>query len=313
MTQNKITSKTSASGSRLYTSPKTGKAYPSVTTVISKFEDKRWLKEWKENNQDSQQQSLHFSSQGTRIHSCIEHFLKDPNKKWDFSKYEADAKIDASLVEEIKLRSYAFEPFLQRTNLIASEEKIVWERPTPYGGWIGFGGTPDLIGYMPDSTFLIDANTQKILDFGSGFFVADFKNWRRRKAAQDCIKPALQLAAYAAAKNSQLSAENSIRHGFILGSSISEVKKIPTLQIFYIDLEQLDFYWTKFFEFLKLYHNIESETNWSNFKSEAIGYFLEGKDPETGKNIWGKTEKNFLPRLLTFASETQDSAEKEAA
>lgn len=301
-----ITSVTSESGSRLYNSPKTGNSYPSVTTVISKFEDKRWLREWKESTSDSQQQSKHFSSQGTRIHSCIEHFMKSPNRTWDFSKYEQDEKIDAELVEEIKLRSFAFEPFLLRTNLISSEEKIIWERPTSYGGWIGFGGTPDYEGYLPDSSFLKDIDTEETLNF-SGFFVADFKNWRKKKSAADCIKPCLQLAAYAAAINANRSVENSIRHGFILGSSVSEVKKIPSLQIFYIDLPKMDFYWSMFFEFLKKYNNLETPVNWSNFKAKAVGYYLEGKDEETGKNIWGKLDENYLPQRLAL---TQGSEEK---
>lgn len=311
MSTSKIESSTASNGKRLYTSPKTKNSYPSVTTVISKFECKKYLQAWKENNQDSQQQSKHFSSQGTRIHSCIEHFMKNPNRTWDFSKYEQDEKIEKELVDEIKLRSFAFEPFLLRTDLISSEEKVIWERPTSYGGWIGFGGTPDYEGFIKDASFLIDVDTQKSLDI-SGFFIADFKNWRKKKAAADCIKPCLQLAAYAAAINANRTEQNSIRHGFILGSSVSEVKKIPSLQIFYIDLEKLDFYWSVFFEFLKLYNGLESSVNWSKFKAKAVGYFLEGKDEETGKNIWGKLEENYLPQrlALNLTPETQEVEEE---
>ena len=301
-----IESVTHENGKRFYRSPKTGNDYPSVTTILSKFEDRSYLKKWREgfgDNDTAKQLSNHFASQGTRVHSCIEHYLKD-GRTFDFSKYEADKKIPDELVDEIKLRSFAFEPFLQNINLVQSEEKIIWERPAPYGGWFGFGGTPDLIGHANTFDWLTDIGSKEKLSDEGGFFIADFKNWRKRKSEADCIKPALQLAAYAAAKNSELSVENSIRHGFVLGSSVSEVKKIPALQIFYLDLEKLDFYWSVFFEFVKKYHGLDSTVTWSNFKAKAVGYYLDGKDEETGKNIWAKTETNFLPQKLQIGLDT---------
>jgi hypothetical protein len=86
------------------------------------------------------------------------------------------------------------------------------------------------------------------------------------------------------------------------------------LQIFYIDLTKLDFYWSVFFEFLKLYNGLESSVTWSKFKAKAVGYFLEGKDEETGKNIWGKLEENYLPQrlVLNLSTETQEVEEEVA-
>jgi hypothetical protein len=65
---------------RYYTTP-TGEKYPSVTTVIGKYSDKRGLYEWRKRvgETEANRISAFASSRGTRIHNVLEKYvLNDP-------------------------------------------------------------------------------------------------------------------------------------------------------------------------------------------------------------------------------------------
>lgn len=301
-----IKSETKKNGYRTYTG-KSGRAYASVTTILGGVEDKSWLKNWKENNQDHAQQSQHFSSMGTRIHSCNENLLL--NGTVDFSKYENDPKISDEIVTEIKARHEVFKPFLEIVTPISIEEKLIWERPLPSGSWVGFGGSVDIIGQIADASVLkLEDGTSPFEPNEKITFVADYKNNRSQKTSQDFIKAYCQLAAYAAAKNAELSPENHIKHGFVLSSTCSQVKKIAKLHIYYVDLEQLNFYFGWFWQFMLRFYKVAPKESalWGAFKQAAIGYYDSGERKDDGKTIWAYKDENFLGKKL-FLGETSGS------
>lgn len=296
-----IKQETDKRGSRKYTNA-AGRSYPSVTTVLSKFEDKRWLWEWKKNNPDHASLTNRAASIGTRVHSCNEDLLL--NGTVDFSRYEEDSKVTDEALEEIKTRHATYMPFLSKVKSIAVEEKLIWERHDGVD-WYGFGGTTDLIGYIEDPSFLKVIEKKEdgeieYLDFLKEpfIFVSDYKNWKSANAPDRCIKYYCQLAAYAAAKNELLAPQNKIKHGILLGTTYGKTGK-SKLYTYYINLEELNFYFSWFNLFVKGYFDLvpREKISWSLFKELAVGYYKKGED-EDGKAVWGEREKNYLGKKL---------------
>lgn len=302
-----IKSETKKNGYRTYTS-KTGRSYASVTTILGAVEDKSWLRKFKEENPNASEISNYAASLGTRVHSCNESLLL--HGSMDFSKYENDPKIDENQLKEIKARHEVFKPFLSLVTPISIEEKLIWEQVLPYGGAVGYGGSVDIIGSIADASVLKLETGESPFEPGEKItFVADYKNNRSPKSSQDFIKAYCQLAAYAAAKNAELDPNNYIKHGFVLSSTCSEVKKIARLNIFYIDLEKLDFFFGYFYQFMLRFYKLvpkEQQVSWSQFKQAAICYRDSGEKKEDGKVIWEYDEKNFLGQKL-FISKTDES------
>lgn len=303
-----IKQQTDKTGSRKYTTAE-GRSYPSVTTILSKFESKAWLKTWKENNPNHKELSNKYATIGTRVHSFNEQLLL--NGTVDFSKIENNEKIPEDNVKEIKARHYSYIPFLAHVKAIAVEEKLIWERYVS-NSWVGFGGTTDLIGYIEDPSFLKEiykennalVTTDIFKKNEPMFIVSDYKNWSSAKQPDRCIKHFCQLAAYAAAKNEGLSAANKIRHGILLGTTCSEKTKKSNLFIYYLNLEELDFYFTWFYQFVQAYHGLipKEKANWNLFKEIACGYKKIGVDDETGKAIWGDRDRDYLGKKLIISA-----------
>jgi hypothetical protein len=296
-----ITSKTSKNGYRTYRG-KSGRSYASVTTILGAVESKEWLRKFKEENPDAAQISNYSANLGTRIHSCNEQLLL--NGSVDFSKYENDPKIDENQLKEIKARHEVFKPFLSLVTPISIEEKLIWEQPLSGAAWIGYGGSTDIIGSISDASVLKFADNTEQSPFEPNekiVFVADYKNNRSPKSSQDFIKAYCQLAAYAAAKNAELDPSSYIKHGFVLSSTCSEVRKIAKLHIYYLNLEQLNVYFGFFHSFMLRFYNLvpkSQQLSWGQFKSETCGFSDSGERTEEGKIIWDKRDTGLLGKKL---------------
>jgi hypothetical protein len=296
-----ITSKTNKNGYRTYQS-KSGRSYASVTTILGAVESKEWLRKFKEENPLASEISNYSANLGTRIHSCNEQLLL--NGSVDFSKYENDPKIDENQLLEIKARHEVFKPFLSLVTPISIEEKLIWEQPLSGAAWIGYGGSTDIIGSISDASVLKFADNTEQSPFEPNekiVFVADYKNNRSPKSSQDFIKAYCQLAAYAAAKNAELDPSSYIKHGFVLSSTCSEVRKIAKLHIFYLNLEQLNVYFGFFHSFMLRFYNLvpkSQQLSWGQFKSETCGFSDSGERTEEGKIIWDKRDTGLLGKKL---------------
>lgn len=300
-----ITSKTNKNGYRTYQG-KSGRSYASVTTILSAVESKEWLRAWKESNENHSEISNYSANLGTRIHSCNEQLLL--NGSVDFSKYENDPKIDENQLKEIKARHEVFKPFLSLVQPISIEEKLIWEQPLSGAAWIGYGGSTDIIGSISDASVLKFADNTEQSPFEPNekiVFVADYKNNRSPKSSQDFIKAYCQLAAYAAAKNAELDPSNYIKHGFVLSSTCSKVRKIAKLHIYYLNLDQLNTYFGFFHSFMLRFYNLvpkEMQLSWGQFKKSVVGFEDSGERTEEGKIIWDKRDTGLLGTKLIIGN-----------
>ncbi len=275
-----ITQNTKANGSRTYSSVGSERKYPSVTTVLSKVvSDKKSLMRWRETigADEANKITQNASALGTKVHMCNELY------------FTREKPIPDTYDQEVLSRHKLFLPFLEHVTPLYIEEAIIWETLIQ-DKYIGFGGTPDLVGIFNDPTKLGLDITEPII------FLADYKNWRSGKTADRLIDKYMQLAAYTAAVNNKQPQSSKIKHGFILGTTKRK------LHIFHLTLRELDWYWVWFFEALKKYHNVDTPFTRKDFQEYSVGYKLDGLDDE-GKKIWGQREENYLGEKLTLISE----------
>ena len=286
-----ITSETSRDGTRFYSSKDLKDLkFPSVTTLIKKYEPSWGLQKWKENvgEEEARRISQYSASIGTKVHSLNEAF---------FTKAPYELKCKTTEEEhEIKKRHALFRPFLQYVNPRLVEEKLIWwsiyKEQT-----IGFGGSADLIGTLSgtENVFYSDRKyTEHFPIQDNLLFVADYKNWRSSKSSQDLLGKYLQLAAYANAVKQFTEGAIQPKHGLILGTTRT------SLCLFYLNPEQMKWYWNWFLHMVQMYYS-NGKVNWSQFKSHSVGYKLN-PDYEEGisdkKEKWIDRDKNYLGKRL---------------
>lgn len=287
---NGIVQDTSNKGSRTYGKKDGERKYPSVTTVLSKVAmDWEALKKWKESvgEEEAARISRAASSLGTRVHLVNELYFTKEQEVPETHK-----------APEIMSRHKLYLPFLEHVEPLFIEQAVIWETLCQ-DQYIGFGGTPDLVGIFKRPDLLGIEGVD-----GPFTFLADYKNWSKSKTADRIIDKYMQLAAYTAAVNASLPSHQKIKHAFILGTTKRK------LHIFYLSLRELNWYWCWFFEGLKKYHKLETPFDRRRFQEFSAGYILEGKDDD-GKNIWGEREENYLgQKLLILPGDCEFTAEK---
>jgi hypothetical protein len=118
---NNISAETAKDGTRFYSSQELkGLKFPSVTTLIKKYEPSWGLQKWKENlgEDEAAAASKRASSVGTKVHSLNEAF---------FTKVPYDLNCENKDEEqEIRKRHAFYRPFLQYVNPTLVEEKLIW-------------------------------------------------------------------------------------------------------------------------------------------------------------------------------------------
>lgn len=280
---------TKKSGDRTY--HYNGNKYPSVTTVIGKYEDKSWLWAWKKKlGSEAKTVTQNASRLGTRVHSLNEKILK--REQIDFTSYST---------EEVN-RHKLFYPFLERLQPALLEEKVYWEGniksdKTGQDVLCRYAGTPDLVAFLnnPLNCF----STQIVEDNKPLLFLGDYKNWSKSKQPQDLLKAYLQLSAYIAAVNLLTNGKHKLQDGFILGSTPRK------LHIFYLDSTKVKWYWYWFKQILLAYYDPGNHSfDWNEFKAASVGYYAnpdyvdEIETPEMSK--WLYEDKNYLAEKISL-------------
>lgn len=231
------------------------KNFPSVTTIIGKFENKdninKYLlnigkKEIIEKNIDikdktdeeiiifakkiGEENNKKYSDIGKKFHSNIENYIKNPSP-------------------ENKESINKFWMFLDNVNNIYSEKRLIYL----FDEDNGFGGTPDNLSEINGNLF-VDGNNNTIFN-NQSFCVVDYKNPKRLKYNKErnrdgniyfpFISYSLQLSAYSASFN-QLDSSLRINKAFLV---LCHPKcRRPT--IYYYSPTEINFFWN---EFKKIY------------------------------------------------------------
>jgi hypothetical protein len=262
------------------------KKFPSVTTVIGKFEDKSAFFDWRARvgPEEAKRVSNQSSALGTHVHKLNELYYNPPTNVIEYTnKYTASG-------EEQQKRHELFLPLLQQIEPFLLEKKLMWEGIFD-DQIIGYGGSPDIVARTKHNEVFFEDKECTIPAFSETFFfVGDYKNWRTAKNQDRLISKFLQLAAYTAAVNKKAEGRLYIKDAFIFGTSKT------LLYVYHLSERELQWYWGWFKEILQCYW-FNKKFNWSFFNQESSGYY---RDVENDK--WARKEDHFLGRRLYVKS-----------
>lgn len=256
--------------------------YPSVTTLIKRFEPQYGLTKWKQDlGEEADKVSRNAAAVGTKVHKCNECFF-------DRSPYSVDSA-------EVLTRHRLFIPILEKITPLLMEKKMYWAntlRQIP----MGFGGTPDMVGtFSRDLSDLLFEDKDKETPFTKvpvgSLFVADYKNFLSAKTPDRLLSKYLQAAAYSLAVTQRTGGRLNPMHGFILGTTKT------MLSVFYLAPREMAWYQYWFIKLVECYF-LNAPFNWGEFSEYSGGYKFDGVDEETGKKIWGKREEHYLSQRL---------------
>jgi len=157
------------SGRRLYKTPEDN-SVPSVTTILGKTKDTKFLKEWQNRigKKNADRIRNQAASVGTSMHSFLESHILDEEHKCDFSPTHAKSKKMAKVIIENGLK------FVDE--IWGSEVQLYYEDQ--------YAGTTDVIGLYKGVPHIID-----------------FKQTNKPKKKEWVEDYYLQLCAYAHAHN----------------------------------------------------------------------------------------------------------------
>jgi hypothetical protein len=288
-------------GSRYYQFAGATQKYPSVTTIIKKYQKNIGLEKWKERvgEKEAEQVSKTAREIGTNVHSANEIY---------FTRHKS--LNDLKLSEEEFGRHYAFLPFLSAFHPVRIECPFSWEEAYPDNPRYiyGYGGTPDVVGSIATGqVFYSDKACETPYEplMKSSLFIADYKNWKRPNYATNLIHTYLQVAAYIAMVNKYLPGHLTIKDGFVAGTAPCKTNGPYQLMLYHLDWEKLNWYWSWFKQILYDYYRVpvDFKFNWYTFENYSKGV-ERVYDEETETWSSKKLDKNYLATRIFLPSLT---------
>jgi hypothetical protein len=272
--------------------------FSSVTTILSKFEDKSFLAGWQKRVGAAEAEKIrdNAATHGTKTHNALEnHFkcyhdhllIQDHTRLQGLSVAEQQqtlvelrAKIKLDEEEEQLIRP--FECLFPYIKPVALEKKIMWHDDADPR--IGFGGTAD--AYKLVDCRLLPADVKPLFTDGNRSYalvVLDWKNFNKRKRPLEytrgnrpyfpLIKYALQLSAYSAAFNKLTENKYRLNQGLLACAYVAEVDENGKpiryeLDLFHFDQRSICWFWLQFKKILEAYYN-DGSFDWKQFCREA--------------------------------------------
>lgn len=292
---NHIVQVTHEDGSRYYLDTKSQIKWNSVTTIIGKVQDKKFLKEWekKVGKEATEKIKQSASAIGTHVHRANELLFcnHDPQR---YLAYVSE------LSPEETRRHKIYYPFLIYCQPFALEKKFVWEgtyeeETKNYSHRIGFGGSCDIVAGISTESFekVMPGITvsEKSKERGYMPFVGDYKNWKKAKYGRDLFSTFLQLAAYREAVNQHLPDQMKIYDAFIFVT----IEKQEYLTCIHIGEEELRWFWEWFKGICDCYYT-NTFFDWNLFCEKSLEN--EYKGTKVSIDLW---------KRLTYSDDIQHS------
>jgi hypothetical protein len=270
--------------------------FSSVTTILSKFEDKSFLAGWQKRVGADEAEKIRdtAATHGTKTHNALEnHFkcyhdhllIQEHSRLQSLSVAEqqealVDLRAKIKLDEEEERLIRPFEVLFPYIKPVALEKKIMWHDDSDPR--IGFGGTAD--AYKLIDCRLLPANVKSLFTDGNRSYalvVLDWKNFNKRKRPLEynrgnkpyfpLIKYALQLSAYSAAFNKLTENKYRLNQGLLACAynvAPDAEQKRYELDLFHFDQRAIYWFWLQFKKVLEAYYN-DGDFNWKQFCREA--------------------------------------------
>lgn len=243
--------------------------YLSVTSFLSKYEDKSSLLKWKNKIGEEAANLVSSSSivRGKSVHSYIENYLEN----------STDFKSDNILPEYLPYLRLALNDFYSHINPIAIEDTIFYKDEN-----VRYAGRYDSLVEIPSNTFISRTTGEYI---SAGLALVDLKTKNkpvRFDIADYIIKYALQGVAYVKALNFQ-----DIKYIVI----VTVTNKKSTILRFC--KHHIEFYWSKFLVLLNHWY-INKGNELEDFSRNKLWYEII-KEANCSYDKFSGDFVNFLP------------------
>jgi hypothetical protein len=270
-----------------------GRKCPSVTTVLSFFEDKSFLNDWKSipGNEKKSRDSL---NRGKRIHRYLELVLKQNVKELD--------KCKICLTDDDWKYIKLYQAYLESFTPLYLEHKVGYFREVE-GSTIGAGGTFDALVQLRDNIALKEKGTknseEKNIELPNTKFIVDYKNVSKQNNLYYYIKYFLQVAAYTAFFNFQDELKLRVNQAIVV------VNSGHTIKYLYVKPRLLSLYFSMFQDLL-FYYSKKSDT-----RKDATQFFkdmIREKLNVSYKNNYYILDNNFMPQnVILFPTVTNET------
>jgi hypothetical protein len=259
-----ITNRTNIDGVRHYLIEGIDIPLPSVTTVIDKFTDKQFLRNWANSLAEKEiKEKKLVVSEHQKSKLALSLSAKYRNEAADFGKNmhsHIEAFFNTGENEDLDFR---YKNFLKLVKPLSIETSLYYLFDNKS---YGFAGTPDLVGY---------SNSFQGKNFTNELLVFDWKNPikikynlaknRENKAYCPLLSYYLQLSAYLGAFNS--TSDKKANKALVVLAPRSSRK----LYFYYLKPESIIFYWSEFKEMVKAFFD-KKEYSWTNLEQKAIKF-----------------------------------------
>ena len=264
-----------------------GRKWPSVNTIIHKFEPTEHLHKWraKVGAEEAARITAESTKNGTRVHRNNEAFFS--------------ADVEALPLDETQTKIAAnFSGLLNAVvENVASEKAVHWTGQIDFKGLratdgkcVGFGGTYDALNLMRKGSFLNKEGNPFFKEEGANDLIlvmTDYKTKKRQSKVEWLIKYFIQVSAYIGAVNQMTNCELGVQHALI---SIATTK---TIKHYLLEPHKVLFYWQKWMQMVAAYF-YDTGFDWEAMIEESMGTF----DPDKGYHT-----NSFLPRLVQIKEE----------
>jgi hypothetical protein len=265
---------------RYYMDFQTGNKFPSVSEILNKMEDKKYLESWKKRigNQaltekekmlpsyqrekiatkkgeiESRKIQDYSRDRGNLIHAQIEENTLNPKNKTVLEKKQLSLFTE-QYIKPVKIGD---------TQMI--ETKVMWSDKG-----IGFGGTFDY--YAQFQKPLRDFKTsrevaipQALIDWKNPLNIKYAESWSKQSGKYyPLTKYFLQAAAYTGALNQMVeNPQHKVNKTLVV---LNPQKSKNTIYLYYCDAFKTNFYWEKFKEILDCYFS-NKVFNWDKLNKE---------------------------------------------
>lgn len=246
---------TSTGGSRVYLDTE-GREYVSITTLLSKYEDKTILNNWVNRVGEEQADVVREDAceRGKLAHSSIEAYFQQ-------NTISLPLPLDSHILDN-RFARVAIDTFYSKVEPI-QEEGVVFGEPYPGAR---LAGRFDQLLHIPDKTFRFVHDNEYVKPKN---VIVDLKTKvksPRLDKLDFILKHLLQISAYATLLNSSQSF--NISGGCIVYAVALKTKEV--CKVLHIDKECIDFYWKHVYDMLLDYYGIQPmKKTWKDIIREA--------------------------------------------
>jgi hypothetical protein len=231
-----------------------GELYPSVTTILSQYQDTTALEEWEEKLGKEEAAIVRdkAAARGRSAHTDIENYLNHRGQV-----HGPQSRFTEAIIEN----------FYSKVEMKMAEEALFWNN-----NGLRIAGRFDQLLEVPEDTF---TDTVELEYIPGGLYIVDLKTKDKQprvESTQYILKHCLQSTMY----SKMLKDTRGINvTGAIIAYGIG-LKTVSRYKLYYLSSKDLAFYWAYMYRILLDYYGVHDlEPSWEKFSQHADCRYID--------------------------------------